>query len=196
MMILTQNNMGARGLKTTTTEKDYSEPILLKGLDDLLSFAEANGLIDGDQLDINRMVQHVNTINPSDPLRLEYVIMEPAISGSLTFDNNVWVIRVNKNHNVRRQRFTIAHELGHYMMHRNKSEAFTDEIFFRSERKDAIEYRANEFASHLLMPEARVRGAISGGTKNLKVLADRFGVSSMAMKARVQDLGYKLKQDD
>ena len=188
--------MGIRGNRTITTPSEFSEPIILTGLKSLLEQAEANGCFNGDQLDIEKVVSYVNENNPTEPLRLEYVMMEPATSGSLSFSNGVWVIRVNKSQNPRRQRFTIAHELGHYMMHRNKSESFTDEVFFRTEKKDLIEYRANEFASQLLMPEEKVRSAITQGIKNLGELSERFNVSSAAMKVRVQELGYKLKQNE
>ena len=46
------------------------------------------------------------------------------------------------------------------------------------------------------MPERRVREAVNDGMRNIGALADRFGVSSPAMKARVVELGYKLKQND
>lgn len=188
--------MGARGNRTTTKQTKYSEPVLLTGLEDLLQQAEENSCYDGDKLDIEKVVNYVSSTNPNEPLALEYVNMDPATSGSLTYKSGLWTIRVNKNHNERRQRFTVAHELGHYMMHRNKAEAFTDEIFFRTESKEGIEYRANEFASKLLMPEDRVRKAIAEGVRNLGQLAERFYVSSPAMKVRVQELGYKLKQNE
>lgn len=188
--------MGARGSRTVTNAVVYEEPVLLTGLKSLLEQAEANGCFNGDQLNIEKVVEYVSRSNPTEPLRLEYTVMEPATSGSLTYKDGVWVIKVNKNQNIRRQRFTVAHELGHYMMHRNKSEAFTDEVFFRAEKKDIIEYRANEFASQLLMPEERIKKAISEGDRNLGKLAERFNVSSAAMKVRVQELGYKLKQNE
>ncbi|UKK56930.1 ImmA/IrrE family metallo-endopeptidase [Prevotella communis] len=188
--------MGARGNRTVTTPTAYEEPVLLTGLKPLLDQAEANGCFNGDQLDIEKVVEYVSSTNPTEPLRLEYVVMEPATSGSLTYKEGVWVIKVNKQQNIRRQRFTIAHELGHYMMHRNKSESFTDEVFFRTEKKDIIEYRANEFASQLLMPDLRVRKAIADGERNLGKLAERFNVSSAAMKVKVQELGFKLKQNE
>jgi Zn-dependent peptidase ImmA (M78 family) len=59
-----------------------------------------------------------------------------------------------------------------------------------------MEYAANSFAALLLMPESRVREAVNDGMRNIGALADRFGVSSPAMKARVVELGYKLKQND
>jgi Zn-dependent peptidase ImmA (M78 family) len=188
--------MGARGNRMITSNTVYSEPDLMKGIDDLLRQARENGCYDGDKLDVKKLVDYVSTTNPNEPITLIYVQMEPATSGSLTFEEGTWIIRVNKNHNSKRQRFTILHELGHYILHRNKLQSFTDEIFFRAGVKGDIEYRANEFASKLLMPEDYVRKAIAEGVRNLGLLAERFDVSSPAMKIRVQELGYKLKQND
>lgn len=188
--------MGARGNRTITSHSTYSEPDLMKGVDDLLKQARDNGCYDGDKLNVEKLVNYVCTKNPDEPISLVYVKMEPATSGSLTYETGIWKIRVNSNHNIKRQRFTILHELGHYILHRNKLQSFTDEIFFRAVLKGDIEYRANEFASKLLMPEDSVRKAIAEGVRNLGVLAERFDVSSPAMKVRVQELGYKLKQNE
>ena len=56
-----------------------------------------------------------------------------------------------------------------------------------------MEYKANEFASELLMPEKLVRHCINDGLRNIGELAERFGVSAAAMKYRILSLGYKLK---
>lgn len=188
--------MGARGNRKITGQSGFTEPVLMMGVDDLLHQAEENGYYNNDSLDIERMVSYVSSTNADEPIVLEYVSMDAATSGSLTYNNGIWTIRVNEKHNRRRQRFTMAHELGHYMMHRNKLQSFTDEIFFRSENKNDLEYKANEFASRLLMPEDRLRRAIASGVKNLGQLAERFEVSSPAMKIRVLKLGFKLKQNE
>ena len=188
--------MGARGNRTIISNNAYTEPDLMKDIDDLLKRARENGCYDGDKLDARKIVNYVSTINPDEPISLLYVQLDAATSGSLTYEDGKWYIRVNKNHNSRRQRFTILHELGHYMLHRNKLQAFTDEIFFRAGVKGDIEYKANEFASKLLMPEDSVRKAIAEGVRNLGLLAERFDVSSPAMKIRVQELGYKLRQNE
>lgn len=185
--------MGARGNRGENKNKTYIEPDLMKGVDDLIDMARKNGCYNGDRLDVNKLLNYVCSTNPREPISLFYVNLEAAKSGSLTYEDGRWIIRVNKNHNSKRQRFTILHELGHYILHRNKSQTFTDEIFFRSGVKGDIEYRANEFASKLLMPENLVRKAIEEGVRNLGLLAERFDVSSPAMKIRVQELGYKLK---
>ena len=184
--------MGVRG-KRTAINNAYSEPDLMKGVDILLKQARENGCYDGDVLNVEKLVNYVNATNPNEPISLSYLQLDAAMSGSLTYEDGIWIIRVNKNHNHKRQRFTILHELGHYMLHRNKLKSFSDEIFFRSGIKGDLEYKANEFASKLLMPEDSVRKAIAEGVRNLGLLAERFDVSSPAMKIRVQELGYILK---
>ena len=104
-----------------------------------------------------------------------------------------WVIGVNRLHNPKRQRFTIAHELGHYYMHKEKNVDFEDTTFFRNNDSTSIEYSANEFAANLLMPEDRVKAAIKSGVKSIEKLSTIFNVSVAAIKYRVVALGYKLK---
>ena len=61
-------------------------------------------------------------------------------------------------------------------------------MLFRS-----MEYKANEFAGELLMPENNLREYIKNGTRNIGELANIFGVSAAAMKYRIISLGYTLK---
>ncbi|MFN7141725.1 MAG: ImmA/IrrE family metallo-endopeptidase, partial [Limisphaerales bacterium] len=69
------------------------------------------------------------------------------------------VIGVNSLHHPNRQRFTIAHELGHFMLH-DFSEVHVDQAVMRlrssasSTGIDSDEVEANRFAAELLMPEA------------------------------------------
>lgn len=190
--------MGARGNRDKTTAilpSGFAEPTLLVGLDNLNKLAKENGCREDNSLDIGELLKYVSSNNPKEPISLEYVRMDPATSGSLSYDGGIWHIKVNKEHNPKRQKFTIAHELGHYMLHRNKATEFTDELFFRSQTKDNIEYKANEFAATLLMPEENVRKCIKAGVTNIGKLAEIFGVSAPAMKIRVIELGYKLKNN-
>ena len=105
--------MGTRGCRTITSNPEYSEPDLMKDVDYLLIQAREKGCYDGDKLDVSKLIDYVNTTNPTERISLVYAQMEPATSGSLTYEENKWIIRVNKNHNYKRQRFTILHELGH-----------------------------------------------------------------------------------
>jgi Zn-dependent peptidase ImmA (M78 family) len=91
---------------------------------------------------------------------------DAGISGFLfrAEDGNV-IIAVNENNSEMRQRFTIAHELGHYFLHVNET-MHVDEhetvsaIYFRdSESSNATklnEIQANQFAAELLMPSKEV----------------------------------------
>src|SRR5687768_10712824 len=81
-------------------------------------------------------------------------------SGVLVIKNNLAVIGVNKFHHNRRQRFTIAHELGHFILHGKNSNIFIDKKYFTFYRdqdsaggKDEQEITANAFAAELLMPQ-------------------------------------------
>ena len=191
--------MATRGVRNTTSPIEYGEPTLLRNVKDLLKLAEDKGCYDNDQLNLDRLINAVSnnsTMCENCSITVRYVPMDPAVSGSLDYNNGVWTISVNELHNRRRQNYTMAHELAHYMMHRNTSTRFEDSVFFRSTKMSTMEYSANEFAAKLLMPEDRVRKAISEGMKNIGKLAERFGVSSQAMLIRAKELGYKMKQDE
>src|SRR5579859_3247614 len=62
--------------------------------------------------------------------------LDDTVSGVLVINDGRAVIGVNANHHPNRQRFTIAHEFGHYMLHRNTSSLFIDTalVFFRDEK--------------------------------------------------------------
>lgn len=86
-----------------------------------------------------------------------------------------------------RQRFTVAHELGHHALgHEN---APRDSGNFPSSG-DPRERLANRFAAELLMPAALLAQQLQHGTAaNVQTLAQRFGVSQDAMGYRLLNLG-------
>lgn len=96
-----------------------------------------------------------------------------------------------------RRRFTIAHELGHWELHRSAGDETharfcrTDEVGGSAEdlrRTKRIEQEANRFAAALLMPADLVREQAKELRLNVKLLAQRFGVSEMAMQVRLEVL--------
>jgi len=119
------------------------------------------------------------------------------ISGALIRSDNGIHIAVNKNHPVTRQRFSIAHELGHYLMHPN-SAAYYDQkheigVLFRAKPDapvwDSREVEANRFAAELLMPRRMVIAAIQrAGAAEASRLASQFDVSEEAMTYRLADI--------
>lgn len=87
-------------------------------------------------------------------------------------------IFLNRNQPADRQRFTLAHELGHLVMHRHPSPAMEDE--------------ANAFAAALLMPARDIRPILLGGTitvPRLAALKPIWRVSMAAILVRAKTIG-------
>ncbi len=127
------------------------------------------------------------------------------ISGFLFRRGSEAVIGVNSFHSSARQRFTIAHELGHILLHApGPGEFHVDRGFdvkFRDQRSskgtDAEEREANLFAAELLMPREFIAKDIEAACqvdlvddKFVKGLARRYRVSSQALLFRLANLGY------
>ncbi len=183
--------MGAKGnRKGQRKSEKYQEPDLLVSVNDILKKAEESGLYIDNSLNIKELISSIEDIE------VKYDTMDVTKSGSLSCVDGKWIMCINSRHNPKRQRFTMAHELGHYILHRGKNIEFVDATFFRSDEMDSIEYNANEFASRLLMPEDKLRKLIDEDRiKNIGELASRFDVSSAAMKYRVISLGYRIKEN-
>ena len=93
-----------------------------------------------------------------------------------------------------RRRFTIAHEIGHFVLHPERC---------RPERGGAVneagrleEREADSFAAELLMPEHLVREAVREHGLDATRLADRFEVSRKAMLTRLRSLGLAERHSD
>ena len=132
---------------------------------------------------------------------------EGSESGFILRDGKLTVIGVNTLTSRRRQRFTIAHELGHMLLHDGKPLIVDHSvrINFRSDissmATDDAEIEANAFAAALLMPrplilnhlEAYLTGATQGGGSIsredlIAQLAREFDVSTEAMGYRLINL--------
>ena len=114
------------------------------------------------------------------------------LSGEVGLQDKVPVIKVNSNDNDTRQRFTIAHELGHLMLgHLADGRKFRDPSKnYTLGSYDPKERDANYFAAALLMPDDAVR-AYAAGMENptATTLANAFGVSKAAMGIKLKMLG-------
>ena len=119
------------------------------------------------------------------------------ISGSFEYEDDIDgkrpVITYNINDSQVRQRFTVAHELGHFAFNdASEGKVFRDSSKnFTMDNYDPVEVRANKFASELLMPSEVVDGLIE--KRNITspaILAAKFSVSSAAMHYRLKALGW------
>jgi Zn-dependent peptidase ImmA (M78 family) len=85
--------------------------------------------------------------------------------------------------------FTIAHELGHHILHQ-ESDIYYRSQYFKGGVVNKKEQEANWFAASLLMPED-VFKAYWNSSKDINRLASYFGVSKMAAKFRLENLNLK-----
>ena len=126
------------------------------------------------------------------------------LSGFLYREGDRAVIGVDKDQAPTRQRFTIAHEIGHLFLHEH-DQVHVDRGFrvrlrsgVSSEGTDRDEMEANRFAAELLMPTQLLRADVQTwefdlvNDKGLKSLARRYGVSTQALAIRLNALGYEL----
>lgn len=88
----------------------------------------------------------------------------------------------------RRDRFTIAHELGHYFLHYLLPQKTGPERFWRGARNRA-ETQANIFAASLLMPSGPFREAVERHGDDWHAVAAVFDVSPRAAEVRAELLG-------
>lgn len=88
----------------------------------------------------------------------------------------------------RRDRFTIAHELGHYFLHYLYPHQDGPMAFGRGSRNRA-ETQANVFASSLLMPADAFKQAAAQHGNDWWRIGEEFGVSPSAASVRAQVLG-------
>lgn len=125
-------------------------------------------------------------------LRVVLATLPLNISGLIQPDDQgKFVIKINRFESKERQRFTIAHEIAHYLLHRDRIQAgIVDSVLYRSKLSSRIEAEANKLAADIVMPNAAVfeelkrRGGIS---KEIIVddMAEKFQVSKQAMAIRV-----------
>lgn len=116
-------------------------------------------------------------------------------------------IGVNSSEGEQRQRFTIAHELGHLFLHKQSPVSYdTGMMMLRdshsSDGTDIKEIEANRFAAELLMPEESLRSDMAkaghidlveddDSTKQfITKLAAKYNVSSRAMSIRLTTLYF------
>ena len=161
---------------------------------------------------VSELLERFNITSPSIPIKKIVTDLEinlvsydfgtgNDISGMLVIENGIGTIGYNPNNSKQRQRFTIAHELGHFLLHNHaKSEVFVDKDFIVKYRSDKSyspaeikqEQEANAFAAELLMPKKMLLEELAKKdyksmteAEFIKTMARIFEVSIPAMTFRV-----------
>jgi Zn-dependent peptidase ImmA (M78 family) len=126
---------------------------------------------------------------------------EGELAGMLVRAHGHIIIGVNSLHHINRQRFTIAHECAHFLLHHQGEEIHIDRAFRINKRNevssmavDADEIEANRFAAELLMPFDMIMSDLHSrdidveNEQELKELAQRYQVSVQSLTHRITNL--------
>lgn len=114
------------------------------------------------------------------------------IPAKIEAHEDIKVIFVNSTHPEVRQRFSVSHELGHYLSgHENfnvdvRSAADFDRKFLNPQYQQ--EYEADDFAAELLMPKSILRKDVMENKLNLADLVKKYEVSEQAMTIQLVNL--------
>lgn len=162
------------------------------------------------RIDVIKIAKHLN-------ITIDYLNLDASISGFLVQkDDKTRIVvnatekpfnKTNKNKPKLspRQRFTVAHEIGHYILHKNEVTLFVDKgetVLYRDTNSTSGEYRrereANAFAAALLMPKFLIErkieeksNQIQSNISLIEQLSTYFEVSEQAMSFRLSNLGYE-----
>lgn len=149
-------------------------------------------------VDLSKVADYLNLTVSQKPLEDEY-------SGFLAVKEKTIV--VNSCHAEVRRRFTIAHEIGHYQLHRREKASqtvFIDRtVYFRKGDVKNTDYQmemeANAYAAGMLMPEILLDEYLEKHFRldleksaDIKMIAEEFEVSRAAMEFRLKNLGFVL----
>ena len=114
--------------------------------------------------------------------------------GRIVFGQNKAIISLNTNILYEgRKRFTLAHELGHYFLHRKNITIHNDDaLTLETFRNGSQETEANQFASELLMPSGLFSSNANSkpfSPKLLSELSDLFHTSITSVAFKYQEIG-------
>jgi len=113
------------------------------------------------------------------------------VAGACFREGEAAVLWVNGVHGAARQRFTLAHELGHtWCGHHGTTEVDSVQTL-SGKTTNPLEVQANAFAAELLLPKAAVSGlfAREPGMEELVVFAAHYGVSALVALFRLTTAG-------
>ena len=168
------------------TEESYQSPEpTWASRDAIQKFAEfmANSLNFGHGDDIDKLVKRLGgkVTYPKKDLEVDGWRMKNSLFVESLSDFHIFI---ESRAFDQRNRFTIAHELGHLFLH---SDNGSKKIEAKRGGSSRVEREANWFAAEFLMPQEQVKKLKLSG-KTAYQMADIFGVSPTAMLVRIESL--------
>ena len=129
----------------------------------------------------------VNAFFLADALGLKLAV---ELEGVGRFDENSKTIFFNPLMPSHHQNFSVAHQLGHFLLNHSNVPAETPSHFL-SNSLDPKEREANFFAVSVLMPKGSVQLLlIDQGLTDISLIAAHFNVSEVLCTYRLRQLGY------
>lgn len=133
--------------------------------------------------------------------------LDDNLAGFAYQKGGVKIIGVNSSESETRQRFTLAHELGHMMLHKQETVNYDQELILMRDVRasmgtDVKEIDANRFAAELLMPENELAEDLKNNSlpdmlsdhyedsAGFKKLCAKYGVGTAAMKIRLASIYF------
>lgn len=121
-----------------------------------------------------------------------HAIMPPDLAGRMLRDGTQpsgYRIDINDAHSSNRKRFTLAHLIGHFLLHRDRiGDGIADDAHYQSRLAEPAETEANRLAVKILMPDRLVRNIYHAGLTWPAGLSVAFQVSDQAMHIRLSQL--------
>lgn len=170
---------------------------------EILDALEEQGFDVSPPVNVDKIAEHLG-------IKVAYKLVLDGSVGSISFENDVALVTINRIENTYepRRRFTLAHEIAHYCLHKEADRnEFVDTRKTMSRKGsywDIYESEANSFAAELLMPKKELikhgREIIETYLKKNTVekmpvkefvseMAKLFEVSNPAMEYRLKNLG-------
>jgi Zn-dependent peptidase ImmA (M78 family) len=109
------------------------------------------------------------------------------VSGAAHWNGHYWLITVNADEPINRQRFSVMHEFKHILDHTTRDFLYRDRP--HQTAVEQAERVADYFAACLLMPKVAVTGQWYQGQQNVGALAKSLRVSATALRYRLDQLG-------
>jgi Zn-dependent peptidase ImmA (M78 family) len=109
------------------------------------------------------------------------------VSAAAHWNGRYWIITVNAEEPLVRQRFSVMHEFKHVIDHTTKNFLYSDRRFLTA--SDQAERVADYFAACVLMPKKTIVGLWCSGNQDIRRLGEKLAVSPRAVRFRLDQLG-------
>lgn len=171
-------------------EKDKRENVMIKNEWDKIGFTQQELI----KKYVSELPVKLGALASELGIKVTLSSLPMNCSGLIHKTDTGYEIKINRHESRERQRFTLAHEIAHFLLHRhiidNTVNGIRDDVLYRSGEPKQIEYEANRLAADLIMPKNQILKRLSKFGSRISEelidnLAEEFGVSKAAMEIRI-----------